>query len=68
MAHDVQLEIEVDNLAQLEAFWGQIPSQAHKAWGQRAQVQHSCHHPQSGALQQLYLAVKHQDVFLIYHA
>ena len=34
----MQLEIEVDNLAQLEAFWGQIPPQAHKAWSQRAQV------------------------------
>ena len=49
MAHDVQLEIEVDSLAQLEAFWGQISPQAHKAWSQRAQVQHSCHHPQLGA-------------------
>lgn len=46
LAHDVQLEIEVDNLAQLESFWGQIPPQAHKAWGQRAQVQHSRHHSQ----------------------
>lgn len=50
LAHDVQLEIEVDNLAQLEAFWGQISPQAHKAWGQRAQVQYSCHHPQLGTV------------------
>lgn len=34
----MQLEVELDNLAELEAFWGQIPSQAHKAWSQRAQV------------------------------
>ncbi|KAA6424096.1 MAG: hypothetical protein FRX49_06055 [Trebouxia sp. A1-2] len=32
-----QAEIELDNLAELETFWGQIPSQAHKAWSQRAQ-------------------------------
>lgn len=38
MAYIVQLEIELDNLAQLETFWGQIPPQAHKAWSQRAQV------------------------------
>ena len=44
MVHGLQLEIEVDNVAQLETFWGRIPPQAHKAWGQRAQVQHSCHH------------------------
>ena len=34
----VQLEIELDSLAQLESFWGQIAPQAHKAWSQRAQV------------------------------
>ena len=34
----LQLEVELDNLAQLEAFWAQIPPQAHKAWSQRAQV------------------------------
>lgn len=33
----LELEVELDNLAELEAFWGQIPSQAHKAWSQRAQ-------------------------------
>ena len=34
----LQLEVELDNLAQLEAFSAQIPPQAHKAWSQRAQV------------------------------
>lgn len=33
----LELEVELGNLAELEAFWGQIPSQAHKAWSQRAQ-------------------------------
>ncbi|KAL0045455.1 hypothetical protein WJX82_007122 [Trebouxia sp. C0006] len=33
----LELEVELDNLAELEAFWGQIPPQAHKAWSQRAQ-------------------------------
>lgn len=33
----LELEIELDSLAQLESFWGQIAPQAHKAWSQRAQ-------------------------------
>lgn len=38
VSYCVQLEIELDSLAQLESFWGQIAPQAHKAWSQRAQV------------------------------
>ena len=38
----MQLEIELDSLAQLESFWGQIPPRAHKAWSQRAQVSSVC--------------------------
>ncbi|KAL0039602.1 hypothetical protein WJX77_003110 [Trebouxia sp. C0004] len=33
----LEAEVELGNLAELEAFWGQVPSQAHKAWSQRAQ-------------------------------
>ena len=38
MTCHMQLEIELDSLAQLEAFWGQLPPREHKAWSERAQV------------------------------
>ena len=38
VAFAMQLEVELESLAQLETLWSQIPPQAHKAWSQRAQV------------------------------
>ena len=34
----MQLEVEFETLALLEAFWAAIPSVQHKAWSQRARV------------------------------
>lgn len=64
MVPGLQLEIEVENLAQLEAFWGRIPPQAHKAWGQRAQVQHPC---QLGVRCHSYLVLA-KRILLLCHA
>lgn len=34
---DAQLEVAFDSMAELEAFWGAIPPERHRAWSQRAQ-------------------------------
>lgn len=33
----LELEVEFQTLAELEAFWGSIPAEQHKAWSQRMQ-------------------------------
>ena len=34
--HEMQVEVEFDDLARVEAFWAALPAAEHQAWSQRA--------------------------------